>query len=99
MKLFTDNRKIIDQWNNNIVDTKKALVLGEKKFMMELTIHGSIMIPFPIVTHHQSFRRKINRKKSEIHIGAVQNFSRFNRFKKHFRINLAMTNNMSTYEK
>jgi hypothetical protein len=67
--------------------------------LMELIIHGSIMIQFPIVTYPHIFSRKIEMKNSEIQIGEVQNFSRINIIRKHFRINLAMTNNMSTYKK
>ena len=66
---------------------------------MELAINGIKMIQFPIVTHHHSFIRKINRKKSDIKIDVMQNFSRFNSIRKHFRINLVVTNNMSTHEK
>ena len=65
---------------------------------MKLAIHGSIMIQFPIVTHHYSFRQKIN-KNYDIKIGALQNFRRFNGIRQHFKINIAMIDNMSTYEK
>ena len=100
MKFITGNRKTRGQWNDNIVDTKKALISKiQFSILMELTINGSILIQLPIVTQYHSFMRKINRKNSDIQIDVVQNFSRFNRIKKHFRINLAMTNNMSTYEK
>jgi len=61
---------------------------------MEITIYGSIMIQFPIVTLHHSVGRKINRENSDIQIGVVQNFSRFSSIKKHFRVNLVMTNNI-----
>ena len=66
---------------------------------MELTIHGSIMIQFPMVTQQHIFSRKINRKDSSIQLGVMPNFSRFSSIRKHFRINLVVTNNMSTYEK
>ena len=66
---------------------------------MELTIYGDIMIQFPIVTQHHSCSRGINRKKSSIQIGVMQNFSRFNNIRKHFRTKLVVTNNKSTYEK
>jgi hypothetical protein len=56
------------------------------------------MIQFPIVTRHHNFSRKINRKKSIIQIDVVQNFSRFTSIGKHFRINIVVTNNMSTYK-
>jgi hypothetical protein len=65
---------------------------------MELNINGIKMIQFPIVTHHHSFSRKINMKKSDIQIDVVQNFSWFNCIRKHFGIYLVVTNNMSTYE-
>ena len=66
---------------------------------MKLTIHGSIMIQFPIVTQHHSFSRKINRKNSSIQIGVMRNFSRFSSFRKHFKIDLVMTNHMPTHKK
>ena len=66
---------------------------------MGLTINGIKMIQFPIVTHQHSFSQKINMKNSDIQINVVQNFGRFNSIRKHFRINLMVTNNMSTYEK
>jgi hypothetical protein len=56
------------------------------------------MMQFPIVTQHHNFSRKINRKQSSIQIDVVQNFSRLSIIRKHFRINLVVTNNMSTYE-
>jgi hypothetical protein len=65
---------------------------------MKLNIRGIIMIHFPIVTQHHSFSRKINRKKYSIQIDVVQNFSRLNSIRKHFRINIVVTNNMSTYK-
>ncbi len=65
---------------------------------MELTIDGRKIIQFPIVTQHHNFSRKINRRNSDIQIDALQNFSRFNRIGEKIRMNLAMTNNMSTYE-
>jgi IS1 family transposase len=65
---------------------------------MQLTIHGSIMIQSPIETQHHSFSRKINRKDFDNQIGVVQNCSRFSSIMKPFRINLVMTDNMSTYE-
>jgi hypothetical protein len=65
---------------------------------MELDIHGIIMIQFPIVTQHHSFSRKINKKSFDIQIDEVQNFSRLSSIRKRFRINLVVTNNMSTYE-
>jgi hypothetical protein len=65
---------------------------------MELNIHGIIMIQFPIVTQHHGFSRKINKKSFDIQIDEVQNFSRFSSTRKRFRINLVMTNNMSTYK-
>jgi hypothetical protein len=78
----------------------KALIFEIRiNILMELIIHGSRMIQFPIVIQHHNFSRKINRKKYDIQIGVVQNFSRFNRIRKHVRIKLAMTNDMSTYEK
>ena len=77
---------------------KKALILKiQFTILMELTIHGRMMIRFPISTQHHGFSRKINRKNYDIQIDVVHIFSRFNRIKKHVRINLAMTNNMSTY--
>ena len=83
MKFITGNRKTGDPWNDNIVDTKKLQFQKYKiNIVMELNIHGSIMIQFPIVTHHHSFSRKINEKISDIQIDAVQNFSRFNRIGK-----------------
>jgi hypothetical protein len=57
---------------------------------------GIHMIQVPIVTQHQHFSRKINRKNSDIPIGVMQSFSRFCSTRKRFRINLVMTNNMST---
>ena len=72
---------------------------NEISILMKLTIYGSIMIQIPIVTQHQNFGRKINRKNSSIQIGVMQDLSRFNSFRTHFRINLVMTDNMSTYEK
>ena len=65
---------------------------------MELNIHGIIMIQFSILTHHHYFSRTINKKSSDIQIDEVQNFSRFSSSRKRFRINLVMTNNMSTYK-
>ena len=62
------------------------------------TIHGRIMIQFPIVTQHHRFSRKFKRKNVVIQKGVLQNFSRFNRSMKHFKIDLAMKNIMSTYE-
>jgi hypothetical protein len=56
------------------------------------------MIQFPIVIQHHSFSRKINMKKSDIQKDVVQNFSRLSSIRKHFRINIVVTNNMSTYE-
>jgi hypothetical protein len=100
MKFITGDRKAMDQWNDNIVDTKKALISEiQINILIKLTIHGSIMILFPIMTQQHGFSRKIDRKNSAIQIGLVQNFYRLNRIKKYFIINLAMTNNMSTYEK
>jgi hypothetical protein len=58
---------------------------------MELTIHGSIMIQFSIVTQHRNSNWKINRKKSSIQIGVMHNFSRFGSIWKYFRINLVVT--------
>jgi hypothetical protein len=66
---------------------------------MGLAINGINMIQFPIVTQHHSFSRKINMKNSDIQIDIVQNFSRFNNIRKYFRINLVVTNNMSTNKK
>jgi len=66
---------------------------------MELTIQGSMMIQSAIVTHHHNFSWEINTKKSDTQIGVVQSISRFDRIRKHFRNNLAVTDNMSTYEK
>ena len=66
---------------------------------MELTINGSIMTEFPIVTQHHNFSHEINRNNSSIQIGVMQNFSRLSSIRKQFRTNLAVTNNMSTYEK
>ena len=100
MKFITRNRKTRKQWNDYIVDTKKALTSGiQINIMMELTIYGSIMIRFPIVTQHHTFSQEINRKTSSIQIGVMQNFSRFNSIQNHFRTKLVVTNNMSTYEK
>jgi hypothetical protein len=65
---------------------------------MELNIHGNIIIQFPIVTQHYIFSRKINKQISDIQIDEVQNFSRFSSIRKRFRINMVVTNNMSTYE-
>jgi len=65
---------------------------------MGLTINGLKMIQFPIVTQHRNFSRKINMKKFDIQIGVVQNFSRLSSIRKHFRINIVVTHNMSTYE-
>ena len=56
------------------------------------------MIQFPIVTQHHNFNREIDRKNSSIQIDVVQNFSRFSSIRKHFRINIVVTNNMSTYK-
>ena len=66
---------------------------------MGLTINGIKMIQFPIVSQDHSFSPKINMKNSDIQIDVVQNFSRFNSIRKHFRTNLVMANNMFTYEK
>jgi hypothetical protein len=64
---------------------------------MGLTINGIKMIQFPIVTQHHGFSsRKINMNNSDIQIDVVQNFSRFNSIRKHFRIYFGVTNNMST---
>ncbi len=65
---------------------------------MKLAINGIKMIQFPIVTKHHIFSRKINRKNSDIQIDVMQNFSRFIIIRKHFRYNLMVTSNMSTYE-
>ncbi len=59
--------------------------------LIELTIHGSLMILLPIVTQHHSFSPKIHRKNSDIQIDLVQIFSRFNRIRRYFRIDVAMT--------
>jgi hypothetical protein len=66
--------------------------------LIELTIYGSIMIQFPIVTQHHIFSREINMKKSSIQIGVMQNSRRFSSIRKYYRPNLVVTNNMSTYE-
>ncbi len=66
--------------------------------MMELAINGIKMIQFPIVTHHHISSRKNNRKNSDIQIDVMQNFSLFSSIRKHFRYNLMVTCNMSTYE-
>ena len=67
MKFINDNRKTRDQWSDNIVDIKTASILEMQiHILMELTIHRSIMIHFPIVTHHRSFSRKIDSEKSDI---------------------------------
>jgi hypothetical protein len=67
MKFMNVNRKTRDQRNDNIVDTKTALISEiQIHILMELAIDGSIMIQFPIVTHRHSFRQKINRGKSDI---------------------------------
>jgi hypothetical protein len=58
---------------------------------MELTINGSRMILFPIVTQHHNLSRKLNRKKIGIQIGVMQNFSRFSSIRKHFRIDIVDT--------
>jgi hypothetical protein len=63
---------------------------------MELNIHGIMMIQFPIVTQHHGFSRKNDKKSFGIQIYEVQNFRRFSSIRKHVRINLVMTNNMST---
>jgi hypothetical protein len=57
MLFITGNRKTIDQWNDNMVDTKKALISEiQINILMELAIHGSIMVHVPIVTQHHSFQ-------------------------------------------
>ena len=100
MKFITSNRKTRKQWNDNIVDTKKALNSEmEINILMELTIYGILMIRVPIVKQHHSFSPKITRKNSSIQLGVMQNLSRYNSIRKHFRINLVVTNYMSTYEK
>ena len=66
--------------------------------LMELTMHGSRMIQFPIVTQHHSFSRKISKKKYYIQIGVMQTCNRFSSIRKHFRISFVMTNHMSTHE-
>ena len=92
--------KKLENNGTRTLSIKKVLISKlQLNILMELTIHGSIMIQFPILTQHHSFSRKINEKKSDIKIDVVQNFSRFNRIMKHFRINLVMTNHMSTHEK
>ena len=63
---------------------------------MELTIYESIMTYYSIVTQHHS--RKNNRKNSDMQIDVVQNFRRFSSIRKNFRINLVVTNNMSTHK-
>jgi hypothetical protein len=65
---------------------------------MELAINGIKMIQFTIVTQHHIFSRKINKKNTDIQIDVMQNFSRFSSIRKHFRYNLMVTSNMSTYE-
>jgi hypothetical protein len=78
---------------------KKALISKiQFNILMELIIHGSIRIQFPIVTQHRRFSRKINRTDSDIQIGVMHNFSRFGSIKKLFRINLVMTHHMSSHE-
>ena len=66
---------------------------------MELANDGIKMIQFPIVPQHPIFSRKIDCKNYDIQIDVMQNFIRFNSIRKHFRINLMETNNMSTYKK
>ena len=44
---------------------------------MELAINVIKLIQFPIVTQHHIFSQKINRKKYDIQINVMQNFSRF----------------------
>ncbi len=61
------DRKIRDQWNDNIVDTKKALISEiQIHILMEIATHEIIMIQFRIVTHRRRFSRKINREKSDL---------------------------------
>ena len=63
MKFINGNRKTGDKWNDNVVDIKTALISEiQIHILMELTIHGNIVIQFPIVTHRRSLSRKINRE-------------------------------------
>ena len=42
MVWITGNRNTLDQWNENIVDTKQGMNFRNKNHIrMELTIHGS----------------------------------------------------------
>ena len=56
------------------------------------------MIQLSIVRQHHNFSRKVIRKKSIIQIDVVQNSSQLSSIRRHFRVNIVVTNNMSTYE-
>ena len=57
------------------------------------------MTPFPTILSHRGSSRNIHGKDYDNQICIVYNFSRFSSIKKHFRNDLVVTSNMSTYEK
>jgi len=68
-------------------------------FPMELNISKSTHDSVSMVKQHRKFSPKIYRKDSDNQKGEVHNSNRFISVRKHFRINLVVTNNMSTYKK
>ncbi len=66
---------------------------------MDLSIHRNTCDSVIDSDTTPQFQSEINRKISDIQIDVMQNFSWFNSIRKHFRINLAATNNMSTHGK
>ncbi len=80
---------------------KKNVLISEIQIniLMGLNIHGSAHDSVSVVIRHCNFSRKIDWTYFDNQIGVVQNFSRFNRIKKHFRMNFVVTNNISAYEK
>jgi hypothetical protein len=70
----------------------------EMSILMELSIHRNTHDSVSDNDTTPQFQSEINRKNSSIQIDVVHNFSRFSSIRKHFGINMVVTNNMSTYE-
>jgi hypothetical protein len=99
MKSIVGNRKNQKKHGMTTLSIPKKVFISalQINILMELNIHGIIMIQFSILTHHHYFSRKINKKSSDIQIDEVHNLSRFSSIRKRFRNNLVVTNNMSIY--